>query len=381
MRFKFLNVLLVLAMLIPLAGCAQSSGTVKIGVIAPLTGDVKTFGESVKNGIELAVDQWNEKGGVAGKKVEIVLADDKNDPVESSAAATKLITQDGIKFLLGSVTSKCAIPVADVANTNKVLAMSPTATNPKLTVDPWPGGTRKEYVFRACFIDKFQADVMAQFATEDLQITKAAVLYDNGNDYVLGLAEFFKAAFEAAGGEVIAYEAYSKDDTDFSAILTKALADEPEMLYVPDYYNMVNLIAKQARDAGYEGVLAGADGWDSAELDYAATEGGYFTNHYSPEDPRPEVQSFVAGYQEQYGSVPDALGMLGYEGANLLLNAINEANSLDVEKVREALASTKDFASVSGELSFDDDGNPVKGIAVLQVSEGKQQAITTIRPQ
>ncbi len=380
MRYRFISLLLVLAVLLPLAGCAQSSSTVKIGVIAPLTGDVKTFGESVKNGVELAVEQWNEKGGVAGKKIEIVLADDKNDPVESSAAATKLITQDGIKFLIGSVTSKCAIPVADVANTNKVLAMSPTATNPKLTVDPWPGGTRKEYVFRACFIDQFQADVMAKFATEELQITKAAVLYDNGNDYVLGLAEFFRAAFEAAGGEITAYEAYSKDDTDFSAILTKALAGEPEMLYIPDYYNMVNLIAKQARDAGFAGVLAGADGWDSAELDFAATEGGYFTNHYSPEDPRPEVQDFVTGYREAYGSTPDALAMLGYEGANLLLNAMDTADSLDVEKVREALAATQNFPSVSGELSFDANGNPVKGIAILQIAGGKQKPITTIRP-
>ncbi len=378
---KLLSALLIVAIVAPLAGCgsAGSSNKVRIGLITPLTGDVKTYGESVKQGAELAIDQWNKNGGVLGKQIELSLADDKNDPAEASAAATKLITQDKIKLLLGGVTSKCAIPVSEIAEKNQVLDISPTATSPKLTVDPWPGGTRKEYVFRACFIDDFQASAMSQFALSN-NMKKAAVVYDNGNDYCVGLAQSFRKYYTQGGGTINVYEAYSQSDTDFSAILTKVIADNPDMLYIPDYYGTVNLIAKQARAMGFKGTFAGADGWDSPDLDVQTVEGSYFTNHYSPDDPRPEVQNFVKAYKDKYGTVPDALGMLAYEGTNLLLNAVKTAGSDDPTKVKDALQATKGFTTVSGDITFNADGNPIKGIAILKISGGKQELVTSVKP-
>ncbi len=377
---KFLSILLVLAMVLPLAACGGAGGskTIKIGVIAPMTGDVKTFGESTKNGVEMAVAEWNAKGGIMGKQIDIVLGDDKNDPAEATAAATKLIKQDGVKYIVGSVSSKCSIPISEFANTSKVVMISGTSTNPKVTV---ADGKRKEFAFRACFIDPPQGGAMAKFALETLKIKKVAVFYDNGNDYSKGLAEFFKAAFEKGGGTVSTWEAYSKDDVDFSAQITKMMADPPDMLYLSDYYNMVNPITKQARDAGFKGVFAGGDGWDSSDLVLANVEGGYFTNHYSPEDTRPEVVAWVAAYKAKYGSVPDALATLAYDAANLVLNAIKTANSLDSVKVKDALQATKGFKTVSGEISFDQDGNPTnKDISILQIAGGKQKYVATVKP-
>ena len=382
---KFLSILVIVAMMLPLASCGpKGGGTIKIGVIAPMTGDVKTFGESTKEGVEVAVAEWNAKGGVLGKKIEIVLGDDKNDPAEATNAATKLIKQDKVKFIVGSVASKCSIPISDVANANKVLQISPTSTNPKVTV---ADGKRKPYVFRACFIDPPQGSAMAKFALETLKIKKVSVFYDNGNDYVKGLAEFFRAAFEKGGGKVNVWEAYSVNDTDFSALLTKVMADPPDMLYIPDYYNKVNLICKQARDKGFKGIFAGGDGWDSSDLDVKVTEGGYFTNHYAADDPRPVVKNWQKTYGEKYKDkdgkpkVPDALATLAYDATNLLLNAIKTANSEDPTKVKDAMAATKGFQTVSGEISFDQDGNPTnKDIVVQQIKGGKQVHVTTIKP-
>jgi len=373
MRTKFFAILLVAAMLVPLAGCGGAGGgnTIKIGVIAPMTGDVKTVGESTKNGAQLAIEEWNAKGGINGKKLEMVLGDDKGDAAEASNAATKMIKQDGIKFIVGSVQSKCSIPISQIANDNKVVMISGTSTNGKVTVDPWPGGKRKEYIFRACFIDDFQGPAMARFAYETLKAKKAAVLYDNGNDYVKGLAETFKAGFEKLGGKVDVFEAYSINDSDFSALLTKVMAANPDFLYLPDYYNKVNLIAKQARDAGYKGPMGGGDGWDSPDLDVKPLEGCYFTNHYSPEDPRPEVQNFVKTYKAKYGAEPDALATLAYDAANLLLNAIKTAGTEDTAKVKDALQNTKGFKAVSGEVTFDANGNPLKDICMIQIKDGK----------
>ncbi len=369
---KILSVLLVVAMMLPLASCGGTGGAqkIRVGLIAPMTGDVKTFGDSTKAGAEMAAAEWNAKGGVNGKQIELVLGDDKNDPAEASNAATKLITQDKVKFIIGSVASKCSIPISELAEKNKVLQISPTSTNAKVTVDPWPGGTRKQYVFRACFIDDFQGPAMARFAVETLKAKKAAVLYDNGNDYVKGLAETFKGGFEKLGGTVTVFEAYSINDTDFSALLTKVLADVPDILYLPDYYNKVNLIAKQARDKGYTGVMAGGDGWDSSDLVVGPVEGCYFTNHYSAEDPRPESQNFVKAYKEKYGKDPDALATLAYDAANLLFNAMATAKSEDPTVVKDALQNTKGFKAVSGEVTFDENGNPLKDISMIMIKDG-----------
>ncbi|MCL5107631.1 MAG: ABC transporter substrate-binding protein [Chloroflexi bacterium] len=345
----------------------------KIGMVAPLTGDVKTFGESTKNGIDLMVAEANARGA----KVTVVTADDKNDPTEGVNAANKLITQDGVKALVGSVSSKVSIPISDVAQSNKVIMITGTSTNPSVTV---ADGKRKDYVFRACFIDPFQGTVMAKFALDNLKAKKAAVLYDNSNDYTKGLAEFFRDGFKAGGGTINVFESYGKDDKDFSALLTKVAADKPDFLFLPDYYNKVNLIAAQARQVGIAAVFGGGDGWDSSDLDTKATEGGYFSNHYSPDDQGATVQNFVKNYKAKYNAVPDALAALAYDATTLLLTAAEKAGSDDPTKVRDAMAGLSGVQTVSGKITFDKNGDPTKAAVVLQIKGGKQTYVATVQP-
>ncbi|MFO7171760.1 MAG: ABC transporter substrate-binding protein, partial [Bacillota bacterium] len=332
-----------------LAGCGSGSGgsgaggekVVRIGLIAPLTGDVKTFGESTKNGFELALEQAGHKAG--DFSIEYFIQDDRNDPTEALNIATKLITEQKVHALVGSVSSKVTIPVSNVANEHRVVHITGTATNPAVTVDD--KGNRKPFVFRACFIDPFQGQVAAKFALETLGARTAAVLYDKGNDYSVGLAENFRRHFEAGGGQVVAWEAYALADTDFSAILSKVADAKPDLLYLPDYYQKVSLIGKQARAKGITATMMGGDGWDSAELDFATMAGGYFTNHYSPEDTRPEVQKFVADYQAKYGTVPDALAALAYDATNILLEGIRRSNTSDPDQIRQAIQNLKGFSA------------------------------------
>ncbi len=364
-----------------LAGCSpKSSKEIRIGLITPLTGDVKTFGESVKNAFGMAVDEANAAGGVAGMKIVPIIEDDRNDPTEASNAASKLIKQDRVRALVGSVTSKATIPVSDIAQSSKIPSITPSATNPKVTV---ADGKRKEFMFRACFIDPFQGKVMAKFARETLFKEKAAVLYDASNDYSKGIAEYFADAFRMMGGKVVAYESYGKDDVDFSALLTKVKAASPDVFFLPDYYNKVGLIAKQCRERGIQAVLIGPDGWDSPDLVKIAgeaVEGGYFSNHYSPDDTRPEVVSWVKKYKEKFGQTPDALGTLAYDATNLLLEAIRKANSDDPAKIRQALASIKGFKGVTGEAAMDDNGNAVKSAVILQIVNGRQKYVKVVTP-
>ncbi len=369
------------ALALLLAGCkSPPAQEIKIGLITPLTGDVKTFGESVKNAFEIAVDEANKAGGVAGMKIVPVVVDDRNDPTEASNAANLLIHQQKVRAIVGSVTSKATIPVSDMAQSGKIPAISPSATNPKVTV---ADGKRKNFMFRACFIDPFQGKVMAKFARETLFKEKAGVLYDASNDYSKGIAEYFSDAFKLMGGKVVAYESYGKDDVDFSALLTKVKASGADVLFLPDYYNKVGLIAKEAREKGIQAALIGPDGWDSPDLVKvagAAVDGGYFSNHYSPDDTRPEVVAWVKKYKEKFGQTPDALGTLAYDATNVMLEAIRKANSDDPGKIREALASIKGFKGVTGESAMDDNGNAIKSAVILQIVDGRQKFVKVVTP-
>ena len=371
----------VLAAALLMAGCKpQTANEIRIGLITPLTGDVKTFGESVKNSFETAVDEANRAGGVAGMKIVYVVVDDKNDPTEASNAANLLINRHKVHAIIGSVTSKATIPVSDLAQSSKIPAITPTATNPKVTV---ADGKRKDFMFRACFIDPFQGRVMARFARETLHKGNAAVLFDASNDYSKGIAEFFADAFKRLGGKVVAYESYGKDDVDFSALLTKVKASGADALFLPDYYNKVGLIAKQAREKGIKATLIGPDGWDSPDLVKIAgdaMEGGYFSNHYSPEDTRPEVAGWVKKYKEKFGQTPDALGTLAYDATNLLFEAIRKAGSNDPLKIREALAAIKGFKGVTGESTMDGNGDAVKSAVILQIVKGRQKFVKVVNP-
>ncbi len=373
---------LVLAVLFPalVAVVPSHAKEIKIGLITPLSGDVKTFGESVRNSFLIAVEEANARGGVAGMKITYVIQDDKNDATEAANVANLLVNQQRVKAIVGSVTSKATIPVSDIIQAAKVPTISPTATNPKVTV---ADGKRKDYMFRACFIDPFQGAVMAKFSRETLKGESAAVLFDASNDYSKGIAEVFRDAFRKQGGKVAAFESYGKDDVDFSALLTKVKASGADVLFLPDYYNKVGLIAKQVQEKGLKVRLVGPDGWDSPDLVKiagSAIEGGHFSNHYSPDDLRPEVVAWVKKYKEKHGQVPDALGTLAYDATNLLLEAIRKAGSDDPEKIREALASIKDFKAVSGKSTLDRNGDSIKSAAILKIEGGKQKFVRMVNP-
>ncbi len=368
-----LALIMVLSMV--LAGCAQKVGTgkaIKVAILVPLSGDVKTFGESTKNGALMAI----EEAQAAGMKFDVVIADSKCDAQEAANAANKVISQDKVKYIIGEVCSSASIPISGIANANKVLQISPTSTNPAVTVNE--DGSVKPYTFRACFLDPFQGEVNAALAIE-LGAKKAAVLYDVGNDYVKGLAEYFKAAFEKKGGTVPVFEAYTKDDTDFSGILGKVAAANVDVLFLPDYYNKVNLIAAQVKEKGIKAILIGGDGWDSPELRTDLLEGGYFSNHYSPADPRPEVQNFVKAYQAKYGSVPDALATLAYDAAKILIQSIQEAGKDDPTAVKDKMEKIK-YNGVSGEITFDKNHNPIKKAAIIKIEGGKPTFYKFVAP-
>ncbi|MCD6552728.1 MAG: ABC transporter substrate-binding protein, partial [Anaerolineae bacterium] len=346
---------------------------IKVAMLFPMSGDVKTYGESSKNAVEMAFDEAR----AAGWEIETVLGDTKCDAQEASNVGNKVISQDKVHYIIGAVCSSASIPISEIANAAHVVQISPTSTNPQVTINE--DGSNKEYVFRACFLDPFQGKVNASFAINELGAKKAAVLYDVGNDYVKGLAEYYKAAFEDLGGEVPVFEAYTKDDTDFSALLTKVAEANVDVLFLPDYYNKVNVIAKQAKEKGITAIMQGGDGWDSPLLDLEAVDGGYFSNHYSPVDPRPIVQNFVANYTAKYGAAPDALAALAYDAARVLLQAISEAGVDDPAVVKDAMQNIK-YEGVAGKIVFNENGDPQKTAAINHITNGKVEFVKFVAP-
>jgi len=357
---------------------AEAEGEpLKIAMLAALSGDVKTFGEGTKRGVDMAVAEWNAKGGVLGRPIEVIVGDTKCDAQEAANVGNKVITQDKVHYIVGAVCSSASIPISEIANPAGVLQISPPSTNPQVTIKE--DGSNKEYIFRACFLDPFQGEVDASFAMTELGAQKSAVLYDVGNDYVKGLAEYYKASFEEIGGEVPVFEAYVKEDTDFAALLTKVAEADVDVLFLPDYYNKVNVIAKQAKDKGITATLLGADGWDSPDLDLEAVDGAYFSNHYSVYDPRPVVQDFVAAFDTEYGMTPDFVAVLAYDATNVLLEAIQNAGVDDPAVVRDELAAIQ-FEGVAGEIKFDDVGDPIKKAAISHITGGQIEFVKFVAP-
>ena len=361
----------------PAAPPTATGDPIKIAILGPLTGDVATFGASNRDGAVMAVDEWNAKGGVLGRPIEYVLGDTQCDPKSASDAGKKAIDEDEVKYIVGALCSSATIPISEYANEKGVLQISGPSTNPQVTVDV--DGKTKPYIYRACFIDPFQGTVMAQFALDNLGAKTAAVVLDVGNDYIKGLAEYFRAAFEAGGGEVVVWEAFVKEDTDFSAILAKVKAADPDVFFIPTYYDKLNLIAAQAKQKGITAPLLGGDGWDSPDTDLEAADGGYYSNHYSPEDSRPIVQDFVARYEAKFGSIPDAFGTLAYDAANLLLQSINNAGVDDPAAARDAMEAME-YEAVSGLITFDEFHNPTKSAAILHIKDGEVMFETSVSP-
>jgi branched-chain amino acid transport system substrate-binding protein len=357
--------------------------SVKVALLAPLSGPVPTFGVMTRDAALMAIDEWNAKGGVLGKKITAVVEDSQCTRDPAIRAANKVIDQDKVKYIIGEVCSKASIPVSEIANSRRVIQISPTSTNPDVTVGK--DGKVKDHIFRACSIDPFQGTAGAKFALDTLKSKNAFIMLDQANDYVRGLAEFFEKAYTAGGGKVVGKETYTAKDTDFSAILAKVAAAKPDVIYLPDYYNVVNVVTKQAKQKGIGTVFLGGDGWDSSDLDLTATEGGYFTNHFSPQDPRPAVQNFVKAFGARYKDdkghpkVPDAIAALAYDATDLLLSAIGKAGADDPAKVKDALAQIR-FDGVTGEITFDANHNPIKPATILTISEGSVRFYSPASP-
>jgi branched-chain amino acid transport system substrate-binding protein len=381
--FKITSLFALAAIAVSACGAAAPAGDIKVAILAPLSGPVPTFGVATRDGALLAISEWNAKGGINGRKLVPVVEDSQCTPDPAVNAANKVIDQDKVKFIIGEVCSKASIPISEIASAKKVIQMSPTSTNPDVTVDK--NGKVKDFIFRACFIDPFQGQVGAKFALDTLKAKSAFIMVDQSNAYVVGLANFFEKAFVAGGGKVVGKENYTGKDTDFSAILAKVADAKPDLIYLPDYYNIVNLVTKQAKEKGITAPFMGGDGWDSSDLDAKAADGGYFTNHYSPEDTRAEVVNFLKSYGTAYKDdkgqpkVPDALAALAYDAANLLFTGIQKAGTDDTSKVQEALMALS-FNGISGKITFDASHNPVKSATILAVKGGKVVFNSIVNP-
>jgi branched-chain amino acid transport system substrate-binding protein len=354
--------------------------TIKIGADLELSGGVASFGQSIAEGLDLALEEIN-KEGVNGKKLELVKVDNKSDAAEATNGAIKLISQDKVAAIIGAATSTNTLAQVQVAEDNKIPLITPTGTNPTITNKD---GKVNDFVFRTCFIDPFQGKVAAKFALNNLKVKNAAVLIDSSSDYSKGLAAAFKEVFEKEGGKIVAEEAYVAKDTDFRATLTRIKAANPEFIFLPGYYEEVGLIVKQARELGINVPIMGGDGWDSPKLVEIAGKDAlnntFITNHYSSNDPDQKIQNFVKAFKAKYNKSPDAFNALGYDTAYFLADAIKRAGSADPVKIKDALAQTKDLSLVSGTLTLDKNHDPVKSVTILEYKDGQQQFKTKVNP-
>lgn len=368
-------VILTIAIIV---GCSPSSSkdsdTIKVGINYELSGGVASYGQSSVDGIELAIEEINNAGGINGKLIEPVKYDNKSKEDEAMTLTTRLMTQDKVLVVMGPATSGAFKATIPVANQNKIPVASGSATADDVTVDA--NGSVREFAFRICYNDSYQGTAMANYALNNLGKKKAVIIMDSSSDYGKGLAENFYKTFEAGGGTIVAQEAYVKGDTDFNAIITKIKGQDFDVIYIPGYYEEAGLIIKQTRDQGIDVPILGADGFDSPELVELAGEAAlsdvYFSNHYSSLDEDPTVQDFIESFKKKYNKEPDAFNALGYDLARFVIDGISRAEKLDGESVKNALAATTDFSGVTGSFSVDENHNPVKAIIVIELQNGKQ---------
>ena len=357
-------------------GPGQKSDEIVIGEVGSMTGSEASFGVSTHEGIELALKQLNDKGGIKGKRVRLVSLDNQGKPEESATAVTRLITRDKVVAVLGEVASSGSLAMAPIAQRFKVPMISPASTNPRVT-------QVGDYVFRVCFIDPFQGAVMSSFALNNLKLTKVAILKDMRSDYSMGLSQAFVDHFTRAGGQILVEQSYSGGDMDFKSQLTAVRALKPEAIFVPGYYSEVGLIARQMRELGIEVPLLGGDGWDSpklTEIGQQAIEGSYFSNHYSAQDQSERVQKFLSEYKASYGTQPDALAAMGYDAAGVLFDALSRVSDFNSQEIRDQIASTKGFPGVTGTITIDENRNAQKPAVVLKVENGQFVYQTTVEP-
>ena len=386
--FVIFSLVLVLSLV---AGCGSSpagddtgdSDTIRVGLNYELSGEVATYGSNLTDGIELALEEINEAGGVLGKQIELVKVDNKSEDSEAANVSARLATRENVVALLGPATSgntKAAIPAA---TQNKIPLISASATADDITIDS--DGNVREYVFKTCYSDSFQGVIMAEFAIQDLESKNAAILGDTTSDYAKGLAKAFKETYEEAGGTIIAEEAYQASETDFKAVLTNLKGMDPDVLFVPGYYEEVGLIIRQAREMGFDVPILGADGYESPKLIEIAGEDTlnavYYSSHYSPMDDAEEVVSFKKSFEEKFNKEADAFNALGYDLAYFLKDALERAGEVDTEKLKDALAATEEFSGVTGSFSMDEFHNPVKSVTIIEMKEGTPTFLKKLDPR
>ncbi len=367
----------------------SSATTTKIGAAQPYTGDdillgeyssmtgtTATYGKSTHTGVMMAVDEANAAGGVLGKKIRVQLEDDGSKPEQAATAVTKLINSDNVLMVIGEVASSRSLAAAPICQAAGVPMMSPASTNPKVT-------QVGDYIFRACYIDPVQGPIIARLASQDEKAKTAAILKDIKNAYSVGLADTIKAEFLKNGGQIVAEESFGEGDKDFRAQLTTIKSANPDVVFVPAYYNEVALIARQMRSLGMKQPILGGDGIESPKLidiGREAVNGTMFTTHFSSSSKDPLAVKFVQGYKQRYGVIPDGLTAVGYDAARLVIDAIKRAGSTDRAKIRDALATTKDFPGVSGKITLNADRNAVKPLAVMKVENQKYVYVKTVNP-
>lgn len=371
---------MLLAIALVLCSCGggntADTGPIKIGVNYELSGAVASYGIDSVRGIQMAIDEINAAGGIKGRTVELVIYDNTSEPAEATSLAAKLMEQDNVVACLGPATSGSFKATIPSAQSNKVPVISASATADKeVTVDA--NGNVNEYVFRICFTDSFQGVTMANFSANTLNAQNAVIFMDSASDYAKGLAESYRATFEALGGNIVAEEAYVAGDTDFRAVLTKIKATNPEVMFIPGYYEEAGLIIAQAREQGIDIPILGADGFDSPTLaDLAGKEAltdVFFSNHYSSLDESQSVQDFIAAFKAANNDVaPNAFEALGYDLGNFIADCVSRAATIDGEGVKNAIAETTNFVGVTGSFSIGADHNPVKAVVVIELNNGEQ---------
>lgn len=345
----------------------EESSTIKVGGMGPLTGSTAMYGITVDKGAKLAFEEINANGGVLGKKFEYISLDEKADPIEAVNAYNKL-TDEGVVAILGSVTSKPTLAVAELAAQDRIPMITPTGTQINIT-DAGPN------IFRVCFTDPYQGSTLAKFSKDKLGAKTAAIMVNTSSDYSDGIANAFIKQAEKEGIKVVAKEGYSDGDKDFKAQLTKINSENPDILVVPEYYELSALIATQAREIGMKSTFVGPDGWDGiiGALDsssYSVVDNSYFTNHYSTEDNNEKIQSFLKKYREKYNEEPTAFSALAYDTVYVLKNAIDKAGTTDKAELTKAIKAS-DMDGVTGHLTFDENNNPIKAVTIIKVQDGK----------
>lgn len=373
--------LVIVAGIVMWAGSVHAAAPVEnpilVGHYASLTGPEATFGVSTDNGIKLAVEELNAAGGIKGRTVKLVTLDDRGNAQEAATVVERLIAQDKVVALLGEVASGRSIAGGQIAQKKGVPMITPSSTNPQVT-------EIGAMISRVCFTDDFQGWACADFVFSNLKLKKVATLYDRTQAYSSGLSDYFKNAFQKLGGTVTTEQSYGGGDADFSAQISKIRDSGAQAVFIPGYYTDAANIAIQVRKAGLTIPLVGGDGWDSAELGKnagASIEGAYFSNHYAPDQPSPEVQQFVKKYREKFGQVPDALAALGYDSAKLLFDAMGRAKSLSGKDLAAAINTTKGFKGVTGVITIDDERNAKKPAVIVQMKGGVPAYVATVEPR